>query len=333
MKFSFSKSTVVQVLLLIVIILLAVNIILEKYYRFSTSADQKELPSPVINKRFLTSLKNYNIEPAWIIKKKITRGNDDSLEYNYKVEVPADLPASLLLREIQNQFDTIEINISASEFKSDGSTELQISSGGYLKLKALLKYNASIIRKTDTIGFALTGIEDLDSENLKNLLILPEHFAGIIIPSKHSQELLKLLLENQKEAGVFLNDDIPELEFRLSSGYSGRRLKNSVLSIIRKFHSAAFFIIDQNSDIYSSDHYRIILNEFSKRNITLITENKFADLTNSSYEEVVESLKLKADSKKLFMLSAEEFLEMPPVLAELRKTGCKFINPSALIEH
>lgn len=333
MKISFTKSTVVLFLLLIVIFLLAVNIILEKYYVLSATNLQKELSSLEINQRFLSSLNNYNLDPEWIIRKKIGRKKADSLEFAYKVEVPADLPASLLLREIQNHFDSSEVSISAAEFKPNYSTELFISSGGYLKLKALFIYNSSISRMSDTLGFALTGIEDLDSENMKNLLLLPEHFAGIIIPSKHSLDLLKLLLENQKEAAVLLNDDIQELEFKLSPGYSGRRLKNSVLSIIRKFYNAAFFIIDEKSEIYNSDHYRIIKNEFTRRNITLVTEKKLIDLVNTSPEEVVKIIKSKKENRKIFMLFAEDFLEMPALLAGLRKTGYKFINPSSLIEH
>jgi hypothetical protein len=329
MKFALSKSRIVQILLSVVIVLIVVNIILEKYFQSRTLPG--EISAATINQRFNSALNNYNLDSSWIVRDRIRNNTDDSLKFKYNVNVPADLPVSLLIREIQNLFDTSEVNIYSAEFKSNRTTDIKISSGGHLKLEALLRTNTAVLRKTDTIGFVLKGIEKLNNEELNTLLLLPEHFACILIPSKHSQELLKLLRENQKQAAVLLNDDIPELEFKLKTGYSGRRIKNSVVSIIRKFYNAAFFVVDDKSDIYKSVHYKMIKNEFVKRNLLLISRDKFEVLTDSSPEDIVSKIRNRTDNKKVFLINAEEFLEMPPLLAGLRKTGYKFINPSALI--
>ncbi len=249
------------------------------------------------------------------------------------MDVPSDLPASLLLREVQDQFDTNEVNILSREVKSDHSTELDISSGDNLKLKAVLHNSSSINRRTDTIGFVLTGIEDLDNDRLQNLLLIPEHFAALLIPSKRSQQLLKTLRDNQKEAAVILNDDITELEFKLNTGYSSRRIKNSILSILGKFQNAAFFVIDQNSDIYNSGHYDMISKEFAKRNIALIRKDIFTEPAVSSPDGILAAIRSTENKSRLFIISAEDFIDMPPFLASLRKTGYKFINPSVLIRH
>ena len=332
MKFSFTKNNIIQLLLLIVILLLAVNIILEKLFTPALSDLEKTLPSSVINKRFLTALHNYNMDSSWISAKKLKKDDDDSLRFSYKVDVPADLPVSLLIREIQNQFDTSEVNIQSTEFRKENSTELNISSGGYMKLKAVMLYNREINRNTDTIGFVLTGINGLSNEDLNNLLLLPEHFAGALIPSKHSQELMKTLRSSQKEAAVMLNDDISELEFKLKTSYSSRRIKNSIISIIGKFYKAAFFIIDENSDIYNSIHYKLIKDEFSKRKIKLIKWDSFAELKNISGENLVSEIRSSKNNNEIFRFSASEFLEMPPLLETLRKTGYKFAPPSVLIK-
>ncbi len=332
MKFSFSKNNLIQLLLLLVILLLAVNIIIEKFYQPDFSGLENTLPSSVINARFLTSLNNFNMDSTWITAKKIKNDGNDSLKFSYRVDVPADLPVSLLIREIQNQFDTSEVNIESREFRKDNSTELNISSGGYVKLKAVMAYDKEIKRGTDTIGFVLSGIGELNNNDLNNLLLLPEYFAGVLIPSKHSQELMKVLRANQKEAAVMLNDDISELEFKLNTGYSSRRIKNSVLSIIGKFYEAAFFIIDENSDIYNSLHYKLIRDEFSKRKITLLRWDRFVELKNGSPQNLVSEIAAAKNNYKIFRLSAGDFLEMPPLLAALRKTGYKFVRPSVLIE-
>lgn len=330
MKFSVSKNNIIQLLLLLVILLIAGNIILEKLYK-PGSPEEKTLPSAVINARFLTSLNNYNLDSAWITLSNPKSSGNDSLKFSYKVDVPEDLPVSLLIREIQNQFDTSEVNIESTEFRKDNSTELNISSGGYLKLKALMAYNEEIKRSSDTIGFVLTGIGELSKDELNSLLLLPEHYAGVLIPSKQSQELMKILRENQKEAVILLNDDISELEFKLKAGYSSGRIKNSVLSIIGKFYKAAFFIIDENSDIYNSVHYKLIRDEFAKRKINLLKWDRFTEVINISRENIISEIRNSKNNNELFKLSAGEFLEMPPLLEAMRKTGYKFARPSVLI--
>ncbi len=332
MKFSFSKNHIIQLLLLIVILLIAVNIILEKLYQPDHSVEVKTVPSSKINERFLTSLHNYNMDSSWITRKNLKKTVGDSLKFRYMVDVPEDLPFSLLIREIQNQFDTNEVKIISTEFPKDNSTEVSISSGGYLKLNAVMTYSKEIKRTTDTIGFILTGIGEVSNEDLNSLLLLPEHFAGVLIPSKHSQELMKTLRENQKEAIVMLNDDISELDFKLNTGYSSKRVKNSVLSIIGKFYKAAFFVIDENSDIYNSPHYKLIRDEFSKRKIALLRWDVFAELKNVSPENMISKIHTAKKNNKIFKISAAEFLEMPPLLAALRKTGYKFVSPSMLID-
>ena len=329
MKIAITKNNIVYGLLILVILLLAVNIIIEKYFRPSREAVKKEISSVVINERFLNSLNNYNIDSAWIKKQKVSGG--DSLKYNYFVELPADLPASLLLCEIQNQFDTNEVDISAEELKSRNSTGLNISSGGNLKLKALFKYYTSISRQADTLGFVLTGIEDLNNEELKELCLMPEHFAGVIIPSTHSYEIMKTLRENQKEAAVLLNDDISELAFRLKAGYTAGRIRSSLKSIIGKFYNTAFFIIDQNSDIFKSDHYKMIRDEFSKRHLILVKQDRFLQPGNLSPEDIIRAVNSGANTNRLLLISAGKFLELPPLLETLRKRGYKFVSPSELI--
>jgi hypothetical protein len=331
MKSSISKNNVILILLLAAVLLLAVNIVVEKYYPLSASYTKIDLPGNIINGKFLASLGNYHLDSTWIISKKISAGGDDSLKFRYAVKVPIDLPVSLLLKEIQSQFDTSEVDILSTEFKPDNSTQLNISSGDRLKLIARFRYYPSISRNTDTVGFILTGIENLNNDELKNLLLIPEHFAAALVPSKHSQDLEKNLKDNQKEAAVLINDDISELEFKLKTGYSEKRNKNSVLSIIGKFHDAAFFIMDKKSDIYSSNNSRMILNEFAKRKLIIAGTDKFIDMGNSSPEDVIKSIKSTESNKRIFVVTADIFLEMPAYLASLRKSGYKYVNPSALI--
>lgn len=327
---SFSKINIIQILLLIVVVLLAINIIVEKYLIDENTPAEKIISSLDINKRFLNALYNYNLDLSFILKQNPPSGHNDSLKYFYNVNIPADLPISLLIREIENQFDTNEAVISAIDIKSDASVEMNIASGKVIKLKAKLNSNKEIKRQSDSIAFLITGIEDLNTKNLNELLMMPEHFGCILIPSKQAQEISKLLNDNQKQIVILLNDDIKELDFRLNSSYSDDRIRNSLKSINEKFVDAAFFIVDANSDIYKSHYYEAIKNWFDKKG--LIAENTLNKLIFSSTEDIFTLLKSKRNKYKLFEMSAEDFMEMPDALASLRKIGYKFVNPSELIK-
>jgi hypothetical protein len=329
MKTPFSRTSIISILLIITIILLGGNIIIEKYFEHLKKISAKGLPAELINKRFLTALTNYNIDSSWISEKDLSKDKKDSLKYNYSVKIPADLPPSLLIKEIINQFDTNEVNIFAADEKSESSVVLKIFSAGYLKLTSDIKNNNSIQRQADSLAFMITGIEDLNSENFNNILMMPEQFACVISPSKHAVEISKMLIDEQKQTAVLLNDDITELEFKLNSSYSKNRIKNSLKSISGTFNKASFYVIDKNSDIYNSEHLEAITNWFSEKG--LVPLNKFSEIEFSSAEKIFSQLKTETGKYRLYRISAEDFLEMSPVLASLRKLGYRIVYPSILI--
>ncbi|HSD63054.1 MAG TPA: hypothetical protein VLB50_04620 [Ignavibacteriaceae bacterium] len=329
MKISLSRTNIISILLVVTILLLGFNIIIEKYYHHLKLAAEKGIPSDLINKRFLTALKNYNIDSSWISIKDLSKIEDDSLKYWYNVKIPEDLPPSLLIKEIKNQFDTNEVNIYAVDKPSETSVEVRIFSSKYLKLSAAIKNNDLIHRKADSVAFVITGIEDLNSENLNDILKMPEQFTCVLVPSKHSLELVKLLNEEQKQTAVLLNDDIPDLEYKLKSNYSKNRIRNSLKSISTKFSNATFFIMDNHSDIYNSDHSDAIRNWFEGR--VLVPEEKFSEIEFTSAEEIFLKIKSEEGKKRVYRISAVDFLEMSPVFASLRKLGYRIVYPSVLI--
>ena len=326
MKFSSGKTSIIQALLIIIVILLGLNILLEKYSD-KNKLVQKEISSRVINNKFLSALNNYNFDSTWIKIKPVSVYNDDSLKYFYSVKVPKDLPLSLLIKEITNQFDTNEVNIYATDFKSDASTDITISSGGFDKLKANLANSDDVKRQIDSIAFLITDLEDLNQDNLADLLMMPEHFACAFVPSASALKISKLLQEQQKHVAVLLKDNISELEFKLKNNYSDNRIRNSLKSINGKFNFASFFIIDDNSDIYKSTHSEEIIKWFSRKGI--VKESKFREVSFTSPGDMFNFIKSGKD--RLFIISAEDFMEMPPVLASLRKIGYQVVFPSGLL--
>lgn len=330
MKISKSRTSIIRIFLVITIILLGSNIFFEKYYDHIKLTSAKGLPSNLINKRFQAALSNYKIDSSWIESKDLSDYEDDSLKYFYNVKVPADLPVSLLIKEIINQFDTNEVNIYASDNRTESSVEIKIFSAKFLKLAANIKNNNLLHRQADSIAFLITGIENLNHKELNDLMMMPEQFTCILIPSKHAIDLSKQLSQEQKQTAVLLNDDIGELEFKLKAGYSRNRIKNSLKSIGGTFNSASFFIIDERADIYNSEHYDAIKNWFGRKG--LFPENKFKEIEFSSPENTFTLIRNGQSKEKIYQISADDFLKMSPVFASLRKLGYRIVYPSVLIK-
>lgn len=329
MKISLSRTNIIRILLAVTIILLGANIIFEKYYHHLKLTSEQGIPSDLINKRFMTALYNYNIDSLWISRNDVSGSKYDSLKFSYNVKIPDDLPASLLIKEIVNQFDTNEVHIFATDRQTESSVEINIFSSRYLKLSADIKNNDLVHRRADSIAFLITGAEELNPENLNNLLMMPEQFACSLVPSKTAIELSKKLSGEQKQIAVLLNDDITDLEYKLKSNYSKNRIKNSLKTITGTFSFASFFIIDKKSDIYNSEYSDAITNWFADRN--LVTENKFNEIEFSSPENIFTLIKSEEGKKRVYRISAEDFLEMSPVFASLRKLGYRIVYPSILI--
>src|SRR5690606_6568459 len=178
------------------------------------------------------------------------------------VDVPADLPIAIVLKELFNSYDTNSVSISSRESEIGGKTIADIYSGGNVKLISELRYNHEIERKAGTAAFLIEDFEELDEHDDSLLLYSPESFAIIFTPSNSAAKNAKRAVEMRKEYVVELNDEITELDFKLSPSYSEKRLKLSIRSILGAFGKAIFILIDEKSNLYNSSAYQLIKSEF-----------------------------------------------------------------------
>ena len=98
----------------------------------------------------------------------------------------------------------------------------------------------------------------------------------------------------------------------------------------------SFFLIDDHSKLYSSPAGKIICNEFSKRNIKLITQSSLPEALNGSSNEAKDLFRSKVEkvhlgSSKLISIRANDFETLKPEIFSLIKVGYKFISPSMVI--
>ena len=336
-----SRKIIIALFVTVVILLLA-NLTLEILWgeKVPKPENKKKIGLTGIERIFNESLVNLGIEKNWIDlqkKRKVSSSVYKKNYISYSIAIPSDLPITVVLNEIFISFKNYNVKIKSEEQKINGKTILKISSGNNLKLAGEFFYDKSISRNAGSIGIFITGITKLTDEKLKTILSIPETFELLLIPSKESSHILKTLKEYKKGYGILLNDDINDLEFKLSSNYSTGRLKSSVRNILGKFPGSSVFIIDNNSKLFSSDIYSMLKEEFTKRKLNLVSEDSFSKLTNEGNNGALRDFRNKVEQTKRwekaeFVINSEEFRLLQPEIVKYRKVGYKFILPSELIK-
>jgi len=334
-KSSLPKN-VALILFGIVVLLLISNIIITKYVNKDEQPKNREALSGIeIDKSFHFALKNYGFSDTWISKKKIKNIAGDSLFATYSVKVPKDVPIHLLILELKNIFWENEVSIEAEEIVSTKKTILKLSSEKKLKLAAEFYYVENVMREFGTVSFLVTDLPLQDEEILNEFLKTPELFYCVLIPNAESKKQLSLLSKSGKRFALLLNDDITELDYKLSSNYSDDRLSRSIKEIVGTFYSAAFFIVDEKSDLYESKKIAFIEEQLKKRGIVLVTKGRFESINASTMnlENDFQNfmLSVKKDDEKVLMVSAENYLTISTLIPSYRKIGYKFIYPGDII--
>mgnify|MGYP003492492122 FL=1 len=320
----------------VVVILLVANIVIIKYVTNDEQPKNRESLSGIeIDKSFHSALKNYGFSDSWISKKKIKNISGDSLFSSYSVKVPKDVSIQLLLLELNNILWEYEINLDAEEIVAGKKTLLQISSENKLKLAAEFFYDEKIIRQFGTVSFLVSDLPLQDEEMLNKVLNIPELFYTVLTPKDESKKRLSQLSKAGKRYALLLDDNITELNFKLSSNYSDDKIKKSIKEIVGTFYNAVFFIIDDRSDLFESEKFPLIQSELLKRGIKLTQSSKLETLTSSKVnaEDKFQDfmLTVKKNDEKVLVVSANDYLTISELIPSYRKIGYKFIYPGDII--
>lgn len=316
----------------VVVILLIANIVISKYVTNDEQPKNRESLNGIeIDKSFHSALKNYGFSDSWISKKKIKTFSGDSLFAVYSVKVPKDVPIQLLILELKNIFWEYEVNLEAEEIDAGKKSLLKISSDNKLRLAAEFYYDEKIFRQFGTVSFLVSDLPLQDEELLNKVLYIPELFYAVLIPKDESKKRLLQLSKAGKRYALLLDDNITELNFKLSGSYSDDKIKKSIKEIVGTFYNAVFFIIDDRSDLFESKKYPLIQSELLKRGIKLIPSSKLETLTSSKVnaEDKFQDfmLAVQKSDEKVLVVSANDYLTISTLIPSYRKIGYKFIFP------
>ena len=334
--FKFSLKGITITLLIVVIALLLINIVINKLIITDEQVkNREEISGIMIDSLFRSALHNYGIKNDWIKKKKIRKLSGDSLFATYSIIVPKDVPIHLLQLEAKNLLWDYDTEIISEERTKEKKVLLQISSGKQLKLAAEFSYNDEIRREYGTVSFLVNEINSSDIEKYNELLRTPELYFAVLLPENNSKPIVKDLEENERRFAIILNDNITEFDYKLSPSISEERTLLSLKNIVSSFYSAAFFIIDVNSDLYESKNFMLIKEALQKRKIKIIESEKFDLLSNVSInpESSLSGLmkNLGKNDEKVVMTTADDYLLISRLFPDYRKIGYRIIQPGELV--
>lgn len=320
----------------IVLVLLISNIVVKKINDNGEQPKNREALSGFeINTLFFSALKNYGFSDSWITKANLKNFKDDSLFATYKVKVPKNLPVHLLLLEMRDIFWNDDVEIESEEISASNKTLLTLSSENHIKLAVEFNYDDKILREFGTVSFLIDKIPADNELKVEELLKTPELYYVVFPPADASKKLAEKFVKDGKRYAIFLDDNITELNYKLDPGYSEDRLKKSIREIVGTFANAAFFIIDDQSNLYASEKFKFLENEFKKRNIRIFNKSDFNSLGDNQinidgkFQDFM--LSLNKSDEKVLLVSADDFLSIVNLIPSYRKIGYKFIYPGDII--
>jgi hypothetical protein len=328
MTFNLNKKYVLLILFGTALILLIANLVLNNIESENNSISTKtELSNAEIDSLFRFSLHSLGLLDDWIKER-----NNSKVDKSYKVKIPKDLSIPVILAEINSNFWESDVTINSVEKKFSGRTILEIKSEDAIKLRADFDYHKDIFRSAGTAAFILENFE-LSSFEDSLMLEIPEPFSPLFVPSKENLSLSKFILDKQKTYSLLLNDDIPELKYKLKDGYSKNRLKGPLLSMINDFSSATYFFIDDKSDLFNSSIFSYLKDELVKRKIKIVKLSYLQKLDFSETDLLIRSfdtfMKNTAEGESItFLIRADNFRNLLPVIKSYRKVGYKIVHPS-----
>ncbi len=331
MTLYFNKKSTLQILFGTALILLIANLVLNIIANENNSISNKtELSSVEIDSLFRLSLHSFGLLDDWIKESKSSKADN-----SYKVKIPKDLSIPVILAEINSFFWDSDVTINSVEKIFYGRTILEIKSEDKIMLRADFDYAKNIFRSAGTAAFIVENFELSDFED-SLLLEIPEPFSPLLIPSNENLLLSKSIIDKQKTYSLLLNDNIPELKYKLKDSYSQNRLKGSLLSIINDFSSATYFFIDDQSDLFNSLIFSYLKDELVKRKIKIVALSNLQKLDFSETDLLISSfdtfMKNTEEGESItFLISADNFRNLLPEIKSYRKAGYKIVHPSETI--
>ncbi len=330
------KKRLIYFLIALVVLLLVVNLILDKFNPPKVQIKHSEVSQNLIEKKFKKTLSEYGIKNDWIKKINPSKKKDKSLLYLYRVSLPNDISVPLLISDLKKTLEIYDVNVNAEEKNNFGSSVVTIVNNGKIKLKAEFKYKAGIKRSSSRIAFILSNINSLSNEDFNSLLKIPYNYGVIILPDADTESLAKQIESNKKEYYLILNDNISDERFELNNDFTKGVVNRALSNIFKFYKGGSFFLIDNESDLYNSAVIEYIKTVLKRNGKKYFYFQDFTKLHGESKKDL-ESLwdfyimNIKPQETKIFVISAADFLSITDKIANYIRKGNKVSLASKIL--
>ena len=332
-----NKRKIIYFLIALVAALLFLNVMLglveKKESKVEASMNKEQ-----IEEKFILVLHEFGIQDSWIEKQKIKKSKYDSLNYSYKIQIPSEVTIPVVLKDLTEMFSKMPIVLNSSEKKVNGITELNIKSGGYIKLIADFKYDSEISRKFSMIGFLVRDVENASEKEIKQLfdLALP---IGIVLPlENNSISIAELIKKNKLDYFIELNNDADDINFEMEEDLGLEQLNVNITKIISSFNSPKVFFINELESGFNASIASFISDKFEKRGRQILTSNNYLLLKGEDNRDLQSLIqfhlnKLKPGTTKIFRISLQDLSNIQNELKKYIKKGNKIVHPSRIFNY
>ncbi|MBI1937063.1 MAG: hypothetical protein HYS25_02965 [Ignavibacteriales bacterium] len=323
-------------LLIAAIALLLSNVIIDLIKKPEKHEIVNELTVRQIDSVFNFVLKEYGIDSAWISTKKLKIADEDSINKQYVVMLPSDLPIPLIIRDINKIIEKDITGFVSEEKKIFGTTEIRIYTNEILKLQASLIADPNTVRQRNNFAFIISDAFELGETDYNKFLYLPYTLSVAVVPGETVPVKADTLNKFSKEYIALINNEISGDKFKLEPGDQKALLKRSVDMIVKSLNKSQLFVVDEQSKIFNSTVYNFVRDEFKKKGKKLVHLSEFIKLGAGDETELISKFKFHCEGineakQKIFYLPYEDFLTIRAEVEKARKRGSRVIPLSSTV--
>jgi len=296
-----------------------------------TGAEAKEI--------FTNVLKEFDVDTL-VVKMKTKKKS----YYSVRVKLPSDLPVPLIIKELYSRFEKSDVVIIAGDSlikhprdkKNEPVTYLTLKGSKTGLMEVIFQNDMGLIREKGELAFYINNFSALSHAEFQYLLTYPENLGFELLPTKEAKDTKEIISENRKESGIILSDEISDIDYKVDSKYSKKRLLMSVKLLIGAFPEYNYFLIDKDAEIYNSTAFPYLESEFNKRDYRIIPTYKFDYIDGESEEVILHKFNsisgktLKGDNV-IISISYDNFIVIQDAIKGLKKKGVRIVPPSKII--
>lgn len=282
-----------------------------------------------VDSLFFLSLEPFALNANWVQLKTLKKNKFDSIKYYYSIQVPADLPIPIIVKQVFLNFQNRNSTITSEERKNHQKSFISIESNNHIKLIAEFEKNNSLIRKTLSIQFLIDCSNGLSDELLDSIseLLIPVNL--MLIPSKNLDGIFEKIEGLGFSYSILLTDKAEDKEFNLSGVIDKTKIERVIKNLSAKFKDAKYFVVDRNSSIYNSSVYNFVLAEFAKKGISLVTQKSFINLETKDTDDAISlfnfhTAQVDSTYSKEIMVSPNIIVKLSSQIKLAKMKGVKF---------